>query len=562
MIDITKHLFLAFILTICPINFFVSAQSVQNSYPELWQIISSDHLEHEEKLKYIDAYIRKAQEEDNLLEEYKAYKRKSFLVPFSEAVEVVNQMKPLVKKINSDSVTGDFLNRSVVLYYKERRFDKALDYAIQSEAFNENNNNLYNLSSVRIDIGNIYFHTKNYAKAKEYFRKAKKYYKEHEEYNHVRGYINTLYGLSKINLKLKETDHLSSNIEEIERLLPQLRPVHQSLENAYLDQLKAGLAFIQKDYNTSKLLFRRALPEIKSSGDFNNEYFIYLHLGKIEWEQNQKEEAVRYFNRVDLLFQEKKFLNYELRTAYLYLIDYYKEEQQFAKQLIATEHFIALNQQYEKEQQNITETLHYELETKKLEQNKMLLQKQIKKSKSSTYWVLFIGNLVVLLLILVIIQLRKQKIKQRIQYENLLKTALKSAERPVEKTICLSPSDIRIQKSVDIFEREKGYLKPVKLDDLAEIWNTNRTTLSLFFNTHKGGFNNYVNKLRIDEVIKSLKEYPEIRRKSMEQIALKFGFTSTKTFANQFKSETGLAPSYFIKQLEIDDMQVAKSVFE
>lgn len=87
-------------------------------------------------------------------------------------------------------------------------------------------------------------------------------------------------------------------------------------------------------------------------------------MGKIAWEQNKKEKAVSYFIRIDQLFQKRNILNYELRHAYDYLIAYYKETAEPQKQLEVTEHLIALNHQFEKEQQDLTSTLHYELETK------------------------------------------------------------------------------------------------------------------------------------------------------------------------------------------------------
>src|SRR5690606_40303206 len=90
----------------------------------------------------------------------------------------------------------DFINRRTVFYYDNRDFKNALYYAIESEAFNEEIDNLYNLNVVRITIGNIYHHTRHYAKAITYFTQAKDYYQTKKDYNHLRGYVNTLYNLS------------------------------------------------------------------------------------------------------------------------------------------------------------------------------------------------------------------------------------------------------------------------------------------------------------------------------------------------------------------------------
>lgn len=278
---------------------------------------------------------------------------------------ILHKMHPVVQKLANDSITGNFYNRSTTLYYKNRYFKQALDYAIASEAFNEKINNLYNLNAARIDIGNIYYHTRHYKKAEGYFTKAKDYYQDGKGYNHIQWYISCLYSLGKTYLEQEETTALQSVIKESEKEIPRLKPRDRQFENAYLNYLKGGLAFLQKELPAARRFLEAALPEIKQNGDFTNEHVVYLYLGKILWAQNNKQEAVTYFNKIDQLFHEKKFLNYELRETYDYLAVYYKETGQTALQLQAVENLNLLNQQFEKEQKSITDRLHSELETKK-----------------------------------------------------------------------------------------------------------------------------------------------------------------------------------------------------
>ena len=56
-----------------------------------------------------------------------------------------------------------------------------------------------------------------------------------------------------------------------------------------------------------------------------------------------------------------------MREAYDYLITYYNATNQPQLQINATNSLMALNQQFEKEQQSITSILHQDLESKKLE---------------------------------------------------------------------------------------------------------------------------------------------------------------------------------------------------
>src|SRR5690606_16962130 len=123
------------------------------------------------------------------------------------------------------------------------------------------------------------------------FTQTKNFYKTQKDYNHLRSYIVSLYCLNKTYWQLEDIDQLTATIKENEQVIQHLKPTHKQLESAYLEYVKGGLAFLQKDYATAQNFFNKALPAIQQKGDFTNEHVIYLYLGKILWEQNQKSEA-------------------------------------------------------------------------------------------------------------------------------------------------------------------------------------------------------------------------------------------------------------------------------
>lgn len=122
----------------------------------------------------------------------------------------------------------------------------------------------------------------------------------------------------------------------------------------------------------------------------------------------------------------------------------------------------------------------------------------------------------------------------------------------------------RLFKALKKFEQEKGFLnlvtsedgslRALKIEDLAAQLGTNRTTLSNFLNTHKGGFTSYLAKLRINQVMIDLTQQEELRKHSVQELAEIYGFSSIRSFNLQFKTETGLSPSYFMKQLELKEI--------
>lgn len=555
------------------------AQSKQTLYQKKWEIINTDSITKDKKLLYLDSYIEKARADRNSLEEYRALSKKASILPFDQAVMLLHKIIPLVQNLKNDSLTGDFLNSSTILYYKNRYFKEALDYAIQAEKFNEKINNQYNLNAARVDIGNIYYHTQRYQKAKEYFILAKNYYKNFNDYSHIQGYVSSLYSLSKCYWKLEELNALQNNIKENELIISKLNPQDQIIETAYLNYIKAGNAFLRKDYKTAQTLFENALTEIQKNEDITNEHVIYLYLGKIKWELNQKQQAIAYFSKIDSLFQENKFLNYELREAYNYLRTYYKETKQIELQLRTTESLITLNQQFEKEQRYLTDALHYQLDTKHLQAEKNNLEKEISSTKKPyRVAITAVGGVLILSFsFLWVIRKRRRKIsfvlsnddletiddfredekedKQNTLLE-LTNDSLCGGNQEVEPaTNKLSVTEERLFDALTVFEAQKRFKIPVTLEELALQLGTNRTTLSNFLNTHKGGYSSYFSKLRVSEVINDLKENHDLRKKTLQELSVCYGFPNAKAFSSQFKSEVGISPLDFIKELDTLDTQ-------
>lgn len=561
-----KGCFLLLLLTIFPFAFCVSAQSTTDSYKKLWEVIVSDSTNKQKKLYFLEVYYRKAQIENNTLEEYRALQKKSFIVPFDNAVLLLDKMQPLVEKIPNDSLKGDFLNRAAVLHYDNRFYSKALDFAIESEKFNRDINSSYNLNFVRITIGNIYYHTRDYDKAILYFTQAKDYFQSSSDYNYRRAYVVALYNLAKTYLQLGNTNLLSETIAESKQAIAHIKPKYQAVETAYLNYLQGGLYFLQNNDEQAKQFLEQALPLIQQNNDFNTEHVIYLYLGKIAWRQNQKSEAVKYFNMIDELFHQKNFLNYELRETYEYLIAYYKETDNTKQQLHATESLIALNKQFEREHLSITKTMHRELDTKKLEAERERL-KSVLQNKQKTYGIL-LGLFAVGLLGIMAYAYQQRMAKKRLKnkFDELVKQintkALVKENPPIVSNelgnnrppIAVKATEARLLRELAQFENEKGYLKPVKLEELAQQWGTNRSTLSALINTHKGSFNTYLNKLRIEQLMIDLKNQKELRRLSLTQLANQYGFANAKSLAIQFKAQTDLPPMYFIQQLEIENI--------
>ncbi|HLW62323.1 MAG TPA: helix-turn-helix domain-containing protein [Flavobacterium sp.] len=226
------------------------------------------------------------------------------------------------------------------------------------------------------------------------------------------------------------------------------------------------------------------------------------------------------------------------------------------------------------------------MDTKKLENDRAQLKKQLNSNKLTyTFWLVFAGIVLMLLIIYSYRKNREQK-QWKQKFNELLGAIEKQKHNNLEDQTTLAETttvsataqeakvglqnDIsaqqvneqRLFKALKKFEQEKGFLnliesedgssRALRIEDLAAQLGTNRTTLSNFLNTHKGGFANYLTKLRINQVMIDLTQQEALRKHSVQELVEMYGFSSLRSFNLQFKTETGLPPSYFMKQLELN----------
>src|SRR5690606_5288145 len=131
---------------------------------------------------------------------------------------------------------------------------------------------------------------------------------------------------------------------------------------------------------------------------------------------------------------------------------------------------------------------------------------------------------------------------QDVQQQTSFKTVTESeisrleSEAPKQKSNSISQkvTEQRLLHELKRFEQEKRYLTPVKIEDLALQLGTNRTTLSNFLNSHKGGFTSYLAKLRINRILIDLTQQQELRRYGMQELSEMYGFASVRSFNSQF----------------------------
>ncbi len=90
------------------------------------------------------------------------------------------------------------------------------------------------------------------------------------------------------------------------------------------------------------------------------------------------------------------------------------------------------------------------------------------------------------------------------------------------------------------------YLQPgITVNDMAELFYTNRTTFSTQLNKNEGlTFNKFINGLRIEHGKQLLLENPEL---TLAEVALQCGYTEQSNFTRQFKRLCNVPPAVWLK---------------
>ena len=112
---------------------------------------------------------------------------------------------------------------------------------------------------------------------------------------------------------------------------------------------------------------------------------------------------------------------------------------------------------------------------------------------------------------------------------------------------------VKIIQSLEKFEESEHFTsRNLSLPYLAAYLETNTKYLSKIIKNYKNkDFNAYINKLRIDYILKQLNENKDFRHYKISSLADEAGYSSHSKFATIFKQIVGIPPSLYIQHLEI-----------
>lgn len=490
---------------------------------------------------YAQSWLAKAKSERNDKQMALAYK--SLIYKFDKKLRhlYADSSVTAAKRTNSAELIGSAYMTKGIVYYDDKKMMKALDNYLIAEDYISKTNDEYLIYKLKYCKALTKYYLGFYHEAITLFKECVTYFKEQNDH----AYVNSLYSLGQCYSRVNKYQ-LSSQINqigikaaiqfEIFRMKSYFlfsEGINQSFKHNYVDAIK-------------KLSL--ALPDIKSNKDFANETLAYFYIGKNYWSQNQKEKAVVYFKKVDIIFQQQNYISPELREAYELLIDYSLIKNDKKAHLLYVDQLLKIDQLLERNYKYLSGKITKVYDTEKLLQTQRNLE-----NSNNSITIIAISTTAVLMSIisfLVYRHFRSKKLFQELMNRQPETSKLFVANG--SKELDINPEVVAaILKKLEKFEISKKYLeKEMNLLKLASLLNTNTKYASKIIAKYRyKGIIEYITDLKIDHIIELLKSDNKYRIYKNKSLADEAGFGSTQNFTRAFKSRTGISPSYFCTEL-------------
>ncbi len=390
---------------------------------------------------------------------------------------------------------------------------------------------------------------------------------EHEENKHVHRKSTDINHKGRLTTMLVLANAYRKNLKLDSASFYNKKGVKESLENDLSIYnsfvLNEGInLFYKKEYEAGLDSIQKAIAFVPEDGTFNKEFLIqgYLHLAKTYHVLNEKELFLKYLFQIDEYYKRDKFVSYGVRNAYEMLVNHYKSIDNQTNQLFYINRLFSVDSTLNKNYKNLSKKIVLEYDTPELLQQKEKIIATLEAEKSTnTTQITVISLFLVLSLGGAGYYYRNQQVYKK-RFLQLLDTKNTPVVTPVKKEttkdkVAVTISDEtrdHLLTQLQRFEDRHDYLKSrINSKDLAKSFGSNSSYLSIVVNTYKQkSFSQYINDLRIEYVVVRLQTDTKFRKYTIKAIAQEIGFNTAEAFAKKFYKNTGIYPSYFIKQLE------------
>lgn len=534
----------------------------QSSYEELGKTYENFNENDENALRYVKIYLQRAKSENNYSEMKQAYEdysyhssNKQMKLKYADS-----SIAAAVKAENNDLLSSAYLYKGSLYYFYEKNYQSALSEYLIAYQYSKNGNDDYLKYKIIYQMGLIKSYLGYYDEAIEHFKecinyfepKTKGNYHKYIIYNSTKGYLNSLHQIAVCYRNIKDYQKADSVINIG---LNFSKSNEFPSEKNYLIKCKGISEYHNKNYSAAINLLQKSLLVLRKNDDFYWSSVSDFYIGKSYLESGKENLAIKQFEKVDSIFQERKFIVPELLENYNFLIKYYQNKKDSKKELEYSKKLLKADSILSKDFKYLSAKIHKDYDRQILEESK-------KKLEASNKWGL--GTIIILISILAIvallawkyyknaqqIKIRYHEIETKLQQHNELTLLSYENISTYGKSILSNDIFIDLQNKIKEFENSKEFnQKGLSLALLAEKLNTNTSYLSQFINdTKEMNFNKYLSTLRINYITKLIYDDPKYLRLKIQGLAAECGISSRQNFSDLFQEINGIRPTDFIKQ--------------
>ena len=530
------------------------------SYEELYHQFNHNFYETEKAKTYANSYLRKAKLEHNIM---KIESGKYFLSlinnDFDSYYTLCDSLITVSKKRNDIYTEMKIRCAKGETYFNRNLSSKTLkEFLIVNTLLQKKKSDSIQ-SLANIFIGLIKWNDNEHQETINLFKKVDTYLdgKNPNEFNDL--FLSNPMHLANLYTELKKKDSASYYLTKAEN-------IYNSINDPYfkkaLHLLKSKIAIDNKEYEKAISELKIFIPYLKNIKNFNLLTTSFSRIATCYEKIENTEKAYVYHLKADSLFTIKKIPNPHLEASFLFLSNYYKEENNYKKQLEYINKLLTINQIKTEEEKETIKVLLENYDQPKLlaEKNAVIHKLEQKNTRDKLYKTLYTITIIIIFLILIFQTNRKQNYKK--EFLKLINDDAASTytQNSNEKTIVSHQETYQISDTVskDLltklanFEKKKAFLNAkINLKYLADDFDTNSSYLSKTINQHKNlTFTNYIHQLRINFIVEELKHNTVIQKYTVKALAEETGFKSAESFSKAFYKFTNVKPSYFIKELK------------
>lgn len=484
----------------------------------------------------------------------------------NEAIKNINTaIKIASQKLNNKEKEADCIFTKAYISYNNGLYEEgfscyteAYDYYKSTKNKNKTNSISFNIALIKNILGDqdgaIELLLKNYT---TYLNSSKK--TRQEDYTNT-FYINTLLTLSDAYVRKAIKNPKRKNILLDSASIYNRIGLKETLKSNDVGAniiFTAGKGIILQEKDS----LHRALKELDASLNRNKNFqqpnlltSIYYHKGICYKKLKQNDNAILYLKKTDSITKKTSTNYIILQKAYHALAEIYIERKDFVN---ATK-YLELHVENDNINDHLTETVRKNIhETHDIGILKDEIENLNNEIDNKSLKAIIIISLLIIVLCGFLIFYRYQKQKNKTAFEKLVQQLEinKKEETSSSKTSKVVTIDdekvVQVLKALEKFEEKEWFRnKNCDLTFVAKKARTNKTYLSKIIHTHKQQkFIDYIRNLRIDYALQRLKDDPIFRSYDIKSIAEESGFKSSDMFSRAFVKNTGIYPSYYIKNI-------------